>query len=76
MRIGGFKDLTNKQIENATFILLQFLGEKQEIIEKESTKIAEKIVEENNESNSEIEKYKEILLSYRKGSRNCREGTI
>ena len=62
LRIGGFKGLTNKQIENATFILLQFLGEKQEIIEKESTKIAEKIVEENNESNSEIEKYKEILL--------------
>ncbi len=62
LRIGGFKGLTNKQIENSTFILLQFLGEKQDIIEKEAMKIAEKIVEENNESNSEIEKYKEILL--------------
>ena len=77
LRIGGFKGLTNKQIENATFILLQFLGEKQDIIEKEAMKIAEKIVEENNESNSEIEKYKEILLKLiEKVQEIAEEGTI
>lgn len=62
LRIGGFKGLTNKQIENATFALLPFLGEEQDIIKKELMKIADKLIKENNDSNVDIERYQEILL--------------
>jgi NAD(P)-dependent dehydrogenase (short-subunit alcohol dehydrogenase family) len=62
LRIGGFKGLTNKQIENATFALLPFLGEEQDIIKKESMKIADNLIKENNDSNADIERNQEILL--------------
>jgi NAD(P)-dependent dehydrogenase (short-subunit alcohol dehydrogenase family) len=62
LRIGGFKGLTNKQIESATLALLPFLGEKQGIIENESMKIAENLVKENNKSDLGTDEYKKILL--------------
>lgn len=63
LRIGGFRGLTNKQIENATVALLPFLGGNKDIIENEARKIAEKIIiEENNDSSPDVEKYQEILL--------------
>ncbi len=62
LRIGGFKRLTSKQIEFATNALLPFLGEKQDIIEKEVVKVTEYIIKEGNESNPGLEEYKESIL--------------
>jgi len=62
LRIGGFKGLTNKQIEIATNALLPYLGEKQDIIENEAKKIAVNLVKEKNDSSIEVEKYKETLI--------------
>ncbi|MDQ6724063.1 MAG: SDR family oxidoreductase, partial [Thermoproteota archaeon] len=63
LRIGGFKGLTNKQIENATVALLPFLGENQDIIENEARKIAGKLINEGPDSSVGVEKYQEILLN-------------
>ena len=62
LRIGGFKGLTNKQIESATNALLPFLGEKQDIMENESMKMAENLIKENNNLNLDIGEYQKILL--------------
>ena len=62
LRIGGFEGLTNKQVENATNVLLPYLGEKKNIIESEATKLAEIITKENGDAAIGAEKYQEILL--------------
>ncbi|MDP8907014.1 MAG: alcohol dehydrogenase, partial [Thermoproteota archaeon] len=62
LRIGGFNRLTSKQIEYATNSLLPFLGESQEIIEKEAVKVAENIIKGGNESNTGLEEYKDSIL--------------
>ncbi|MBA3976978.1 MAG: SDR family NAD(P)-dependent oxidoreductase [Nitrosopumilus sp.] len=62
LRIGGFKGLTNKQIEYATNALLTYLGEKQDVVEKEVMKVAENITKEGNETNLGLEECKESLL--------------
>jgi NAD(P)-dependent dehydrogenase (short-subunit alcohol dehydrogenase family) len=62
LRIGGFKGLTNKQIESATNALLPFLGEKQDIMENESMKMAENLIKENNNLNLDIREYQKVLL--------------
>jgi len=62
LRIGGFEGLTNKQIEKATNVLLPYLGEKQNIIEGEATKLAEIITKENGDTTIGTEKYQKILL--------------
>ncbi len=62
LRIGGFNRLTSKQIEYATNSLLPFLGESQEIIEKEAVKVAENIIKGGNESNTGLEEYKESII--------------
>lgn len=62
LRIGGFKGLTNKQIEYATNALLTYLGENQDLVEKEVMKVAENITKEGNETNSGLEECKESLL--------------
>ncbi len=62
LRIGGFKGLTSKQIEDATNALLTYLGEDQDIVEKEVTKVAENNAKERNETNFGVEEYKEAIL--------------
>ncbi|MGN6613547.1 MAG: SDR family NAD(P)-dependent oxidoreductase, partial [Candidatus Nitrosocosmicus sp.] len=62
LRIGGFKGLTNKQIESANVALLPFLGEDKGIIEKETLKFAENIKREEN-LDIEIEQLQLILTS-------------
>ena len=62
LRIGGFEGLTNKQIENATNVLLPYLGEKQKIIESEATKLAEVMTKENGNTTIGTEEYQKILL--------------
>ncbi len=62
LRIGGFEGLTNKQIENATNVLLPYLGEKQNIIEGEATKLAEVIIKENGNTTVGTEEYQKIIL--------------
>jgi len=62
LRIGGFKGLTNKQIEYATNALLTYLGENQDLVEKEVMKVAENITKEGNETNLGLEECKESLL--------------
>ena len=62
LRIGGFEGLTNKQIENATNVLLPYLGEKQNIIESEATKLAEVITKENGNTTKGTEEYQKIIL--------------
>ena len=62
LRIGGFEGLTNKQIENATNVLLPYLGEKQNIIEGEATKLAEVIIKENGNTTIGTEEYQKIIL--------------
>jgi hypothetical protein len=48
LRIGGFKGLTNKQIELANNVLLPFLGEDKDIIEKQALKFAEELIKDEN----------------------------
>src|SRR5436305_1195373 len=43
LRIGGFKGLTNKQIEIANATLLPYLGENKDILEQEAKKTADAI---------------------------------
>ncbi|MGN6709572.1 MAG: SDR family NAD(P)-dependent oxidoreductase [Candidatus Nitrosocosmicus sp.] len=62
LRIGGFKGLTNKQIESANVALLPFLGEDKGIIEKETLKFAENIKREEN-LDIEIEQLQLTLTS-------------
>ncbi len=64
LRIGGFKELTNEQIESATTHLLPVLGEKKEIIENECLKLATNLVNENKHTEYSIQNYKETLLSF------------
>src|SRR6476646_8561126 len=51
LRIGGFKGLTNKQIEIANAALLPYLGENKDILEQEAKKTADAIIKENNDQN-------------------------
>jgi NAD(P)-dependent dehydrogenase (short-subunit alcohol dehydrogenase family) len=63
LRIGGFKELTNKQIEYATTELLPFLGEQKETIESECLKVATNLLNENKDTEHSIQDYKETLSS-------------
>ena len=62
LRIGGFKGLTNKQIEIANATLLPYLGENKEILEQEAKKTADAIISENNNQNFDITSLKDLLL--------------
>jgi NAD(P)-dependent dehydrogenase (short-subunit alcohol dehydrogenase family) len=62
LRIGGFEGLTNKQIENATNVLLPYLGEKKDIIESEAAKLAEIITKETGDTTIGAENHQKILL--------------
>jgi NAD(P)-dependent dehydrogenase (short-subunit alcohol dehydrogenase family) len=62
LRIGGFEGLTNKQIEKATNVLLPYLGEKQNIIESEASRLAETMTQENGNTTIGAEKYQKILI--------------
>jgi len=62
LRIGGFKGLTNKQIEIANAALLPYLGENKDILEQEAKKTADVIIKENNDQNFDIITLKDSLL--------------
>lgn len=62
LRIGGFKGLTNRQIEFATIALLPFMGENNDILEQEAKKTAEAIIKENNDQNLDVNALKDLLL--------------
>ena len=62
LRIGGFKGLTNKQIEIANAALLPYLGENKDILEQEAKKTADAIIKENNDQNFDIITLKDSLL--------------
>ncbi len=47
LRVGGFPGLTNKQVEEVSSALLPFLGDDEDIIEAQSMRVAEKVVEQN-----------------------------
>ena len=62
LRIGGFKGLTNKQIEIANAALLPYLGENKDILEQEAKKTADAIIKENNDQNFDTITLKDSLL--------------
>lgn len=62
LRIGGFKGLTNKQIEIANATLLPYLGENKDILEQEAKKTADAIIKENNDQNFDMITLKDSLL--------------
>ena len=62
LRIGGFKGLTNKQIEIANATLLPYLGENKDILEQEAKKTADAIIKENNDQNFDTITLKDSLL--------------
>ena len=62
LRIGGFKGLTNKQIEIANAALLPYLGENKDILEQEAKKTADVIIKENNDQNFDTITLKDSLL--------------
>ena len=62
LRIGGFKGLTNKQIEIANAALLPYLGENKDILEQEAKKTADVIIKENNDQNFDMITLKDSLL--------------
>jgi NAD(P)-dependent dehydrogenase (short-subunit alcohol dehydrogenase family) len=62
LRIGGFNNLTNKQIEYATSVLLDYLGDDLETIKKEVSKVAEKFSKEEVERHIGLDEYRESLL--------------
>ena len=62
LRIGGFKGLTNKQIEIANATLLPYLGENKDILEQEAKKTADVIIKENNDQNFDTITLKDSLL--------------
>ena len=62
LRIGGFKGLTNKQIEIANATLLPYLGENKDILEQEVKKTADAIIKENNDQNFDMITLKDSLL--------------
>ena len=62
LRIGGFKGLTNKQIEIANAALLPYLGENKDILEQEAKKTADAIIKENNDQNFDMITLKDSLL--------------
>jgi NAD(P)-dependent dehydrogenase (short-subunit alcohol dehydrogenase family) len=62
LRIGGFKGLTNKQIEIANATLLPYLGENKDILEQKAKKTADVIIKENNDQNFDIITLKDSLL--------------
>src|SRR6476619_3150171 len=62
LRIGGFKGLTNKQIEIANATLLPYLGENKDILEQEAKKTADAIIKENNDKNFDMITLKDSLL--------------
>lgn len=62
LRIGGFKGLTNKQIESATTALLPLLGEDKEIVKNEIFKYAEGM-KKDTIININVSELQEILLN-------------